>query len=157
MNLPLLIAVLALLFAHPSNSQKDSLMTQHAAGTFEVKIVPLDPAFKFDDNPIGRFSSEKQIHGDLEASSKGEMLSAGSPKTSGGYVAIERVTGTLNGRSGTFMLQHNATMTDAVPQMNIIVVPGTATGQLTGLTGSLTIVIKDGKHTYDFSYSLPGT
>jgi hypothetical protein len=137
------------------NSQKDNTVTQRATGPFEVKVVPLDPAFKFDENPIGHFSLDKQFHGDLEATSKGEMLSAGSPKTSGGYVAIERVSGTLNGRSGTFILQHNATMTNGAPQLNIIVVPGTATGQLTGLTGSMNIIIKDGKHSYDFSYTLP--
>jgi len=84
------------------NSQKDNTVTQRATGPFEVKVVPLDPAFQFDENPIGHFSLDKQFHGDLEATSKGEMLSAGSPKTSGGYVAIERVSGTLNGRSGTF-------------------------------------------------------
>jgi hypothetical protein len=138
------------------NSQKDSTMTQHATGPFEVKITPLEPAFKFDENPIGRFSFDKQFHGDLEATSNGEMLSAGSPKTSGGYVAIERVSGTLKGHSGTFVLQHNATMTNGVPQLNIIVVPGTGTGQLAGLTGTLNIIIKEGKHSYDFSYSLPG-
>ena len=137
------------------NSEKDSTMTQRATGPFEVKVVPLDPAFKFDENPIGHFSLDKQFHGDLEGASKGEMLSAGSPKTSGGYVAIERVSGTLSGRSGTFILQHNATMTNGAPQLNIIVVPGTATGQLNGLTGSMNIIIKDGKHSYDFSYSLP--
>lgn len=138
-----------------SNAQKDSPMTQHASGPFEVKIAPLDPAFKFTENPIGRFSLDKQFHGDLEASSQGEMLSAGSPKTSGGYVAIERVSGTLSGRSGTFVLQHNATMTNGVPQMNITVVPGTGTGQLAGLTGTMAIIIKEGKHSYDFAYALP--
>jgi hypothetical protein len=153
------VAVLSLLCVFsrtlPPNPQKDTTMTQHATGPFEVKVVPLDPAFQFDENPIGHFSLDKQFHGDLEAASKGEMLSAGSPKTSGGYVAIERVSGTLNGRSGTFILQHNAIMTNGAPQLNIIVVPGTAAGQLTGLTGSMNIIIKDGKHSYDFSYTLP--
>lgn len=130
-------------------------MTIHAKGPFEVKITPQTPDGKFEDATMGRMTIDKQFHGDLEATSKGEMLSAGSPKTSGGYVAIERVSGTLNGRSGTFILQHNATMTNGAPQLNIIVVPGTATGQLTGLTGSMNIIIKDGKHSYDFSYSLP--
>jgi hypothetical protein len=155
------IAVLSLFYVFAQTllpiQQKDSSMTQHATGPFEVKIAPLDPAFKFDENPIGRFSFDKQFHGDLEATSKGEMLSAGSPKTSGGYVAIERVSGSLNDHSGTFVLQHNATMTNGTPQLNIIVVPGTGTGQLTGLTGSLNIIIKDGKHSYDFSYTLPGS
>lgn len=130
-------------------------MTQHASGPFEVKVLPLDPAFRFTENPISRFSLDKQFHGELEATSQGEMLSAGSPKTSGGYVAIERVSGTLSGRTGTFVLQHDATMTNGVPQMNIIVVPGTGTGQLAGLSGTMTIVIKEGKHSYDFAYTLP--
>lgn len=130
-------------------------MTQHATGPFEVKVTPLEPIFKFTENPISRFSLDKQFHGDLEAASQGEMLSAGSPKTSGGYVAIERVSGTLSGRNGTFVLQHNATMTNGVPQMNINVVPGTGTGQLTGLAGAMTIIIKEGKHSYDFAYTLP--
>lgn len=137
------------------NSHKDSPMIQHATGPFEVKVAPLDPAFKFTENPISRFSLDKQFHGDLEATSQGEMLSAGSPKTSGGYVAIERVVGTLAGRTGTFVLQHNATMTNGVPQMNIIVVIGTGTGQLTGLAGTMTIIIKERKHSYDFAYTLP--
>jgi hypothetical protein len=139
------------------NSQKDSTMTQHATGPFDVKITPLDPAFKFDENPIARLSIDKQFHGDLEGSSKGEMLAVGSAKTSGGYVAIERVSGTLNGHSGTFILQHNATMKNGASQLNIIVVPETGTGELQGLTGSVNIIIREGKHSYDFSYSLPGS
>ncbi len=130
-------------------------MAQHATGPFEVKLTPLDPAFKTEDNSIGRMSIDKQFHGDLEATSKGEMLFAGSAKTSGGYVAIERVSGTLNGRSGTFILQHNATMTNGTPLLNIIVVPGSGTGQLAGLTGTMNITIKDSKHSYDLSYTLP--
>jgi Protein of unknown function (DUF3224) len=131
-------------------------MTQHATGPFEVKLVPLDPAFKSEDNFLGRMSIDKQFHGDLEATSKGEMLSAGtSVKGSAGYVAIERVTGTLAGRTGTFVLQHNATMTRGTPQLNIIVVPDSGTDQLTGLTGNMNIIINSGKHSYDFTYTLP--
>jgi hypothetical protein len=131
-------------------------MTQHATGPFDVKLAPLDPAFKSDDNSIGRMSIDKQFHGDLEASSKGEMLFAGNSKTSGGYVAIERVSGSLHGRSGTFVLQHNATMTDGIPHLNIIVVPGTGTAQLAGLSGSMNIIIAPGgAHSYDFTYALP--
>lgn len=153
-------ALAAPLFNHAASPmstrlQKESAMTQHATGSFDVKVLPMEPAFKFEDNPLSRFSLDKQFHGDLEASSKGEMLSAGSPKTSGGYVAIERVSGTLHGRSGTFALQHSATMTNGTPQLNIIVVPGTGTGQLAGLSGTMNIIIKEGKHSYDFLYSLP--
>jgi Protein of unknown function (DUF3224) len=137
-------------------AQKESPMPHHATGTFEVKLTPLDPAFKADDNSIGRFSLDKQFHGALEATSKGEMLSAaGTVKGSGGYVAIERVTGTLDGRTGTFILQHSGTMQNGAFHLNVIVVPDSGTAQLSGLQGSMEIIIKDGKHSYDFTYTLP--
>jgi len=99
---------------------------------------------------------EKQIHGDLEATSKGQMLTAGtSVKGSAGYVAIERVSGTLHGRTGTFILQHTGTMNRGALQLSITVVPDSGTGQLTGLTGKMDIQITDGKHSYDFAYTLP--
>jgi hypothetical protein len=102
-------------------------------------------------------SIDKQFHGDLEASSKGEMLTAGTAaKGSAGYVAIERVSGSLHGGTGTFILQHNATMNRGTPQLNIIVVPDSGTGQLARITGTMNIIIADGKHSYDFVYSLPG-
>ena len=130
---------------------------QQAAGPFDVKIASLDPAFKFDENPYTRFSIDKQFHGDLEATSKGEMLAAGSPaKGGGGYVAIERVNGSLHGRTGTFVLQHNATMRHGSYQLDVIVVPDSGTGQLAGLSGTMQIIIApDGKHSYNFSYTLP--
>jgi hypothetical protein len=100
-------------------------------------------------------SLDKQFHGDLEAISKGQMLAAmSSVPGSGGYVAMERVTGTLKGRSGTFVLQHSGTMTRGVPQMTVSVVPDSATGQLAGLAGVMTIKIADGKHSYEFEYTL---
>lgn len=133
-------------------------MTQHATGPFEVKVTPLDPAFKFDDNSLGRMSLDKQFHGDLEATSKGEMLTAAtSVKGSAAYVAIERVSGTLHGRTGTFMLYHSATMSHGAYQLNVNVVPDSGTGQLQGLTGTMSILIKDGQHSYDFTYNLPVT
>lgn len=132
-------------------------MTQHAAGPFEVKLTPLEPANKTEGNVLGRMSIDKQFHGDLEASSKGEMLTAGTvAKGSAGYVAIERVSGSLKGRTGSFILQHNATMTRGTPQLNIIVVPDSGTGELTGLTGTMNVIIAEGgKHSYDFAYTLP--
>jgi hypothetical protein len=137
-------------------TSKDNSMTARATGPFEVKLAPMDPANKTEDNSLGRMSIDKQFHGDLEASSKGEMLTAGTTvKGSAGYVAIERVSGSLNGRTGTFILQHNATMNRGMPQLNIIVVPDSGTGQLAGLTGTMNIIIADGKHSYDFTYSLP--
>ena len=132
-------------------------MTQHASGPFEAKLAPLDPAFKTEDSFLGRMSIEKQFHGDLEAVSQGEMLTAAtSVKGSAGYVAMERVSGSLNGRTGTFILQHTATMNRGTPQLSIVVVPDSGTGQLTGLSGSMNIQIAAGKHSYDFAYSLPG-
>ncbi len=152
----LFLSLVSLLFTTSAAQQKDSPMTHHATGTFEVKVAPLDPAFKFDENSISRMSLDKQFHGDLDAASKGEMLSGGTPaKGSGGYVAIERVSGTLAGLTGTFLLMHNGTMQNGDYKMNVIVVPGSGTAQLTGLSGSLQIIIKDGKHSYDFTYTLP--
>jgi len=133
-------------------------MTQRATGPFEVKVAPLDPAFKFEDNSLGRMSLDKQFHGDLEAASKGEMLTAGNPaKGSGGYVAMERVSGSLHGRTGTFVLQHSGTMEHGSSKLSVNVVPDSGTDELQGLSGTMDIIIKEGKHTYDFAYTLPGS
>lgn len=128
---------------------------QHATGPFEVKLVPQqDPGA---DPMLGRMTIDKTFHGDLEASSKGQMLSAGtSVKGSAGYVAVEKVTGTLHGRKGSFILQHNATMDRGKPSLSITVVPDSGTDELTGIAGMMNInIAPDGKHTYDFEYSLP--
>lgn len=132
-------------------------MTKHAKGPFDVKVTPQKPDSKEAETAkLGRMSIDKQFHGDLEATSQGEMLSAMSEvKGSGGYVAMERVNGTLHGRSGTFVLQHSGTMTRGVPRMSVTVVPDSGTGDLVGLTGSMNIVIDAGKHSYEFEYSLP--
>lgn len=125
----------------------------HASGTFEVKLVPQtdDGA----DSGLGRMTIDKQFHGDLDGTSKGQMLSAmGGVKGSAGYVAMERVTGTLKGRSGSFVLQHSGTMTRGEPQLLVSVVPDSGTGELIGLAGTLTIKIADGKHSYEFEYTL---
>lgn len=137
--------------------QGTNMVTNHAAGTFEVKLNPQAADDYADAASMGRMSIDKQFRGDLEGTSKGQMLTAMTDvKGSAGYVAIERVTGTLHGRSGTFVLQHNGTMTRNAPQLVITVVPDSATGELTGLTGSMTIDIADGKHSYGFDYSIPG-
>jgi hypothetical protein len=100
-------------------------------------------------------SIDKQFHGDLRATSKGEMLTAGTGvEGSAGYVAIEQVDGTLHGRSGTFVLQHSGTMARGVPQLTITVVPDSGTGELAGLAGKMTIEIADGRHSYDLEYTL---
>ncbi len=127
-----------------------------ATGTFEVKLSPQAPDNKVAGATLGRMSGDKQIHGDLEGAGKGEMLSAvTNVKGSAAYVAIEHVTGTLNGRSGTFVLQHSGTMTRGAQHLTITVVPDSGTGQLAGLAGKMSIKIADGKHFYDFEYTLP--
>ena len=148
--------VAAIVFASvvPTHYSQGASMTQHAKGGFDVKIQPIDVYNKDEGASLARMSIDKQFHGDLEATSKGEMISAmGSVKGSAGYVAIERVTGTLAGRHGSFTLQHNATMTRGEPYLNIIVVPDSGAGELTGLSGKMNIVIANGKHSYEFEYS----
>jgi Protein of unknown function (DUF3224) len=133
-----------------------AIVTEHASGTFEVKLAPSGEADKAEGSTLGSYSLEKQYHGDLEASAKGTMLTAGTDvKGSAGYVAIERVTGALKGHKGSFVLQHNGMLTRGTPQQNIVVVPDSGTGELTGLTGKLTVIIESGKHSYEFDYSLP--
>jgi hypothetical protein len=140
----------------PNALQKGTPMTTRATGPFDVKLNPQTPDGKFEDATMGRMTIDKQFHGDLEGTSKGQMLTAMTDvKGSAGYVAIERVTGTLRGRTGTFVLQHNATMSRGVPQLAITVVPDSGTGQLVGIAGKMTINIVDGKHSYDFDYTLP--
>jgi hypothetical protein len=127
---------------------------------FELKLTPQPLEDKVGDPTIGRISIDKQFHGDLEGPSKGQMLTATTEvKGSAAYVAIERITATLhtpNGpRSGTFALQHTGIMTRGEPQLSVAVVPDSGTGQLVGLTGNMKINILDGKHSYDFEYTLP--
>jgi flagellar basal body rod protein FlgG len=133
--------------------QKEAAVDTRASGTFDVKLGP-QVMEDGSEGALGRMSTDKQFHGDLEGTSKGQMLTAsGSVKDSAGYVAIERVTGTLHGRSGSFTLQHSGTMTRGAPQLSITVVPDSGTGQLAGLAGKMTIRIVDGKHFYDFEYT----
>ena len=133
-------------------------MTTNASGTFEVKLTPQAPDENAGDAPLGRMTIDKQFHGDLEAISKGQMLAAGTEvKGSAGYVAMERVSGTLAGRSGTFVLMHNGIMTRGEGQLTVTVVPDSGTGQLVGLAGKMAINIADGKHSYDFAYALDDT
>lgn len=137
-------------------------MANHASGTFDVKILPQTDEHAGDtarDNAsVGRMALEKQFHGDLQASSSGQMLAMhGSVKGSAGYVAMERVVGALHGRQGTFALQHSGTMTRGAPQLLITVVPDSGTDELLGLAGALVINIVDGKHFYEFDYTLGAT
>jgi hypothetical protein len=136
--------------------RKQAAMSLHATGTFEVKMDPQPADEKAGGAAIGRMLLDKQFHGDLEATSKGTMLAAGTAvKGSAGYVAIEIVTGTLKGLTGTFVLQHAGIMTRGTPFLSVRVVPDSATGQLVGLTGIMTIDVSDGKHAYDLAYTLP--
>ncbi len=133
--------------------QKEAPTMHHAHGTFTVDVHPLTPA---PAEGLSRFSIDKQIHGDLEATTQGEMFSGGDPKQgAAGYVAIEMVTGTLAGRRGSFALQHMATMDRNGLKMSVIVVPGSGKGELQGIEGTFTIHIENGKHSYDFDYTLP--
>ena len=126
-------------------------MTNRASGTFAVKMNQQET-----DMSVGRMTIDKQFEGDLVGTSKGQMLmaSGGSVKDSAGYVAIEQVTGTLNGRSGSFYLQHNGVMTRGVGELTITVIPDSGTDELLGLRGTMNIIIAEGKHSYEFEYSL---
>ena len=132
--------------------QKEATMT--ARGTFEVKMTPQPK----DDGAGGGFDrlfGEKQFHGELDAVSKSQMLAARTAiEGSAGYVALELVTGKLNGRRGSFVLQHKGTMSKGVYNMDVTVIPDSGTDELVGITGTMTITIEGGKHSYNFEYSL---
>jgi hypothetical protein len=130
-------------------------MKTHVHGPFDVKLSPLPTSDTTEGSPLARMSIDKQFHGDLDALSKGEMLAAGTAVNgSAGYVAIERVTGTLNGRAGSFVLQHSATMARGTPELSIHVVPDSGSGELVGLSGTMSITITEGKHFYEFEYTV---
>jgi hypothetical protein len=138
------------------DSKETTVTVHHALGTFDVKVTPVTPAPGAAENPISELSLDKQFHGALEATSKGTMLASGNPaKGAGGYVAMEKVTGTLDGREGSFVLQHAGTMKGGTAEMSVTVVPDSGTDALTGIAGKMTIQISGGKHSYDFEYTLP--
>jgi hypothetical protein len=125
-----------------------------ARGTFEVKMIPPGS----DDSAggtVGRFFLNKKFEGELQAQSKGQMLTSGGPPSkSGAYVALEEVAGTLNGARGSFVLVHRGTMDEGRDQLEVAVVPGSGTGDLHRITGSMTIQREAGKHLYEFLYSI---
>lgn len=128
-------------------------MTHHARGTFAVDVKPLTPT---PADGISRYSIDKQIHGDLEATTKGEMFGAGDFKSGmAGYVAIEVVTGTLAGKRGSFVLQQSATMDASGRKLAVLITPGSGTGELKGISGTFDIQIANGQHSYDLEYVLP--
>lgn len=158
MTLSFLLASTLLGVGLSANASAADSVGTHAKGSFDVKVTPQQA----DNAPakaaqLGRLSIDKQFHGDLEAVSQGEMLASGDGNHSGAYVALEKVTGTLGGHTGSFYLLHSAVMVSGKPQdWRINVVPESATGELTGLSGRMTITITaDGKHHYEFDYTLP--
>jgi hypothetical protein len=127
----------------------------HASGSFEVTVAPLSAADKADSTALGRLSLDKQFHGDLDGTSKGEMMTASTEANgSAAYVALERVTGTLHGQTGTFVLLHAGTMTRDSRELSVTVVPDSGTEQLAGLAGKMEINIVDKDHFYEFEYTL---
>ena len=130
-------------------------MSQRATGAFQVKVTPQKPDTQIARAAnLGRLTIDKRFHGELEAISKGEMLATQTEvKGSAAYVALERVTGTLKGRSGSFVLQHSATMNRGKPASSVTVVPDSGTGELKGLTGKMNILVApDGAHSYEFDF-----
>lgn len=135
------------------SASMSSDMSERARGSFDVKLTPAEQSA---DMPVGRMTIEKEFHGDLEATSSGQMLMAASSSVQGsaGYVAIEKVTGTLSGRTGSFFLQHTGLMTRGAGELTITVIPDSGTDELVGLSGRMNIIITDGKHSYEFDYTL---
>jgi hypothetical protein len=126
----------------------------HVRGPFEVKMTPQEHSDKSEGSLLGRIALDKHYRGDLDAVGKGEMLTAGTAvKGSAVYVAIERVTGTLDGRSGGFAIVHHGTMTRGVPTLSIAIVPDSGTGELVGIRGTMQIDIVQGTHFYELDYA----
>ena len=138
-------------------AKKGTVMTAQANGTFDVKVKPLLEDEKVAGVKVSRLSIDKEWKGDMVGTSKGEMMATGAEvEGSGGYVAIEPMAVTLNGRKGTFTLMHHATMrANADFKMLINVVPDSGTGELTGIGGTLTIIIEGKNHSYKLDYTLP--
>lgn len=136
----------------------ESPVSMHARGTFEVQIAPLPADAYADATTLGRMTIDKQFSGDLTGTGKGQMLTGmGTAKGSAAYSAIERVTGTLAGRSGSFLLQHTGIMHDGAQQLTITIVPSSGTGELAGISGTLAIIIEGKVHRYDLEYTLPSS
>jgi hypothetical protein len=141
-----------------SAAHRKTVAMTRASGTFDVKLAPQPKDDYSDGASLGRLTIDKEFRGDLAGTSKGQMLTAMTAvKGSAGYVAIELVTGALHGRRGSFVFQHSGTMNRGAPTLTLTVVPDSGTGELTGLAGSMVIDIADGKHSYTFDYTLPGS
>jgi hypothetical protein len=148
------ILMLGMVVAGQVQMHKETTM-HHAVGTFDVKMKPEPLSDVAGKTAMGRMSIDKVYHGQLEGTGQGEFLSAmGTEKGSAGYVAMEQVAGTLDGKKGTFVLMHRGVMTRGAPELLVTVVPDSGTGELVGITGTLKIDIVEGKHNYVFDYSL---
>ena len=131
------------------------MTSRQANGPFDIELTPQVLSSTAEASGLGRMALEKRFHGELEAESRGEMLAFRGALGSAGYVAMETVSGQLHGREGSFVLQHSSTMTRGVPVQAVFVVPDSGTGQLTGLSGQMTITVQEGRHSYRLDYSLP--
>jgi hypothetical protein len=151
---PILAFALALTLP-PAPPVQDTSMTRHARGTFEVSITPVPSAEGAAPDGPGRMTLTKTFHGDIDATGEGEMLATLGPDQSGAYAALERVRGAVNGRTGTFALVHRGVMDRGAQDLSITVVPGSGTGDLTGIAGVFHLTIADGEHRYDLEYTLP--
>jgi hypothetical protein len=149
-------AALLTLIGPAATLAQETPVTQRATGTFDVKITP-ESVHAAMEGELGRMSIDKQFHGDLEGSSRGEMLAIGNggAGSSGAYVALERVRATLGGRTGTFALMHQGVMTRGEASLVVTVVPDSGTEGLEGITGTMRIIIEGRQHSYEFSYTLP--
>jgi hypothetical protein len=149
------IAVLAAPEEATNQSTKGKAMTQQAAGAFDVKMLPQPADATAAGETIGRMLLDKKYHGTLDATGKGQMLAMRTKVDgSAGYVAMELVVGTLDGKSGSFVLQHSGTMNRGAPLLALSVVPDSGTGELAGILGNMAIIIAEGKHNYKFEYTL---
>lgn len=138
-----------------SPAVQEAPMTRHATGTFDVSITPVVPAEGTAPDTPGRMTLAKTFHGGIEGTGEGEMLATMGPEQSGAYAALERVRGALDGRAGTFALIHRGLMDKGAQTLLITVVPGSGTGELTGLAGVFHLTIEGGEHRYDLEYTLP--
>jgi hypothetical protein len=155
LSLTLVAGPLAAPTSTAPSARKAPTVTTLAKGTFDVKVTPIPGTDPMDTGGFGRLALAKTFQGDLTGTSVGMMLaSTDQAQTSGGYVALEKVTGTLQGKSGTFVLQHNGTMTPQAMEMRIMVVPGSGTGDLAGISGTFKIIIEGKKHSWEFDYQL---
>ncbi|WP_022976404.1 DUF3224 domain-containing protein [Nevskia ramosa] len=134
------------------------MTTQTASGAFDVTLAPLSLDQPGDDSARGRMRLDKRFHGGLDATGAGEMLTGmGSVSGSAAYVAIERISGTLNGKTGSFIVVHRGLMTRGAPELAVTIVPDSGTGELAGISGAMNLIVGNGRHDYTIDYTLPAS